>query len=190
MTLVHTHTLTHTMVGLFPGSLGASSCAFSHCSGLRLCSGIIRLLLAFHRCAKAAASPGPGETRGRRGRGGRRRGRRGRREEAGPGRGQVPGPVGPQDTEPVRHRQQQPDVPHPGGVRGLHPHALLPLSAVSRKGAEPSREDRNSLLLLGGVGRIGGARLWSSDSPEPSSTPPLRNHGWILVRRSGSRSLL
>lgn len=170
MTLVHTHTHTHMLVGLFPGSLGASSCAFSHCSGLRLglrlCSGIIRLLLAFHRCAKAAASPGPGETRRRRGRGGRRRGRRGRWEEAGPGRGQVPGPVGPQDTESVRHRQQQPDVPHPGGVRGLHPHALLPLSAVSRKGAEPSREDRNSLLLLGG---------WGESEGQDSGAPTLRN---------------
>lgn len=131
------------------------------------------------RCAKAAASPGPGETRGRRGRGGGQRRRRGRREETGPGHFQVPGPVGPQNTQPVRHRQQQPDVPHPGGVRSLHPDALLPLSAVSRGGWAWEVKDRNTLLLLGGSRR--GETLEGSNSPEHSSAPPLRNLGWISL---------
>lgn len=110
------------------------------------------------RCAKAAASPGPGETRGGRRRGGGRRRRRGRREETGPGRFQVPGPVGPQNTKPVRDRQQQPDVSHPGGVRSLHPHALLPLSAVSRRRAGLRRRGQKHFATVGG--RNGELRLW------------------------------
>lgn len=111
------------------------------------------------RCAKASASPRLGEAWGGGGRRGGDWGRRGRWEEKAPTRLQDQGPVGPANTKPIRSRQQQPNVPHPGGVRGVHPHTVLPLSAVSHNqppGRRRQTDRRETMKRGGGRGRQGG----------------------------------
>ncbi|XP_057212450.1 malectin isoform X1 [Triplophysa rosa] len=106
------------------------------------------------RRAETAATSRSGKARGRRGRrggGGRRR----RRKEDHLNLFQESRSVRAPNPQPVRHRQQQPNVSYTGGIRGLHTHPLLPLPPVRGKQVnERERGERADIRLWrGGKGR-------------------------------------
>lgn len=116
-------------------------------------------MLSFHRCTETAAASRSGKARGRRGgRGGG--GSRRRRKEERLNLFQESRSVRAPNPQPIRRRQQQPNVPYTGGVRGLHTHPLLPLPPVREKQVNERERGETADFRLWRGGGKGDAQPW------------------------------